>query len=63
MPREESRYPADWLRIGEKDFRRAEHLLGIQDFEAAGFYLQQAKETPCRDAGSVTNCDNRTHYP
>lgn len=23
MPRKESRYPADWLRIAEKDLRRA----------------------------------------
>lgn len=44
MPREESLYPADWLRVAEKDFRRVEHLLGIQDPEAAGFYLQQAVE-------------------
>jgi HEPN domain-containing protein len=44
MPREESLYPADWLRIAEKDLRRAEHLLDIHDAEAAGFYLQQAVE-------------------
>lgn len=44
MPREESLYPADWLRIAEKDLRRVEHLLSVQDPEAAGFYLQQAVE-------------------
>lgn len=44
MPREESRYPADWLRIAEKDLGRVSHLLAAQDPEAAGFYLQQAVE-------------------
>ena len=44
MPRKESLYPADWLRIAEKDLQRADHLLEIHDAEAAGFYLQQAVE-------------------
>ncbi|MGQ9629429.1 MAG: HEPN domain-containing protein [bacterium] len=44
MMRKESLYPADWLRIAEKDLKRVEHLLGVQDPEAAGFYLQQAVE-------------------
>jgi len=44
MPREESLYPADWLRVAEKDLGRVEHLLGVQDPEAAGFFLQQAVE-------------------
>ena len=44
MPLEESLYPADWLRIAEKDLGRVEQLLDIQDPEAAGFYLQQAVE-------------------
>ncbi len=44
MPREESLYPADWLRIAEKELGRVEHLLGVSDPEAAGFYLQQAVE-------------------
>jgi len=44
MPRKESHYPADWLRIAEKDLRRVRRLLEIQDSEAAGFYLQQATE-------------------
>jgi len=44
MKREESLYPADWLRIAEKDWGRIGHLLDIHDPEAAGFYLQQAVE-------------------
>ncbi len=44
MPREESLYPADWLRIAEKDLRRVERLLDDQDPEGAGFHLQQAVE-------------------
>lgn len=44
MPRKESLYPADWLRIAEKDFARVEYLLREHDAEAAGFFLQQAVE-------------------
>lgn len=44
MPREESLYPGDWLRIAEKDLGRVKYLLNIPDPEAAGFYLQQAVE-------------------
>ena len=44
MPRDESFYPAAWLRIAGKDLARVEHLLRLQDAEAAGFYLQQAVE-------------------
>jgi len=44
MPREESLYPADWIRIAEKDLRRVECLLDDQDPEGAGFHLQQAVE-------------------
>ncbi|KPL13069.1 hypothetical protein AMJ85_00465 [candidate division BRC1 bacterium SM23_51] len=44
MAREESFYPADWLRIAERDLRRVEHLLGVQDPQAAGYFLQQAVE-------------------
>lgn len=44
MPREESLYPVDWLRIAEKDLGRVEHLLNAKDPEAAGFFLQQAVE-------------------
>ena len=44
MPRRESRYPADWLRIAQRDLARVDHLLDVQDPEAAGFFLQQAVE-------------------
>ena len=44
MPHRESRYPADWLRIAERDLARVDHLLDVQDPEAAGFFLQQAVE-------------------
>jgi HEPN domain-containing protein len=44
MPTDESLYPADWLRIAEKDLARVERLLSDQDAEAAGFFLQQAIE-------------------
>ena len=44
MPRKESLYPADWLKIAEKDFARVEFLLNAHDIEAAGFFLQQAIE-------------------
>ncbi|MFZ5915754.1 MAG: HEPN domain-containing protein [Chloroflexota bacterium] len=44
MPRNESTYPADWLRIAEKDYARVERLLGNRDPEMAGFCLQQALE-------------------
>ncbi len=44
MPREESFYPADWIRVAEKDLERVGRLLDAQDPEAAGFFLQQAVE-------------------
>lgn len=44
LRRNESLYPADWIRIAEKDLGRVEHLLNVQDAEAAGFFLQQAVE-------------------
>ena len=44
MPRKESLYPNDWLKIAEKDLTRVESLIKINDPEAAGFYLQQAVE-------------------
>ena len=43
MPSKESQYPADWLRIAEKDWKRAHRLLD-EDPELAGFCLQQAVE-------------------
>lgn len=44
MSPEESHYPTDWLRVAEKDWRRAEQLLAMHDPELAGFCLQQAIE-------------------
>jgi len=44
MPSRDSLYPQDWFRIGEKDLKRAEHLLTIDDAEGAGYHLQQAVE-------------------
>lgn len=44
MPREESLYSADWLRIAEKDHLRVKRLLDDRDPEGAGFHLQQAVE-------------------
>lgn len=44
MPREESLYPADWLRLAERDWKRVERLLDEHDPELAGFCLQQAVE-------------------
>jgi HEPN domain-containing protein len=44
MRLEESLYPADWLRIAEKDLARVDHLLDVHDPEAAGFFLQQTVE-------------------
>jgi HEPN domain-containing protein len=44
MPREESLYPADWLRLAERDWKRVERLLAGKDPELAGFCLQQAVE-------------------
>lgn len=40
MPREESRYPEDWLRLAEKDLGRVERALRDDDPELAGFCLQ-----------------------
>lgn len=42
MPRKESLYPDDWLKIAEKDLKRVDSLIKIKDSEAAGFFLQQA---------------------
>jgi HEPN domain-containing protein len=44
MPREELPYPADWIRIAEKDLERVDRLLKGHDAELAGFCLQQAVE-------------------
>jgi HEPN domain-containing protein len=44
MPPKDSLYPKDWFRIAEKDFKRAKHLLSVDDPEGAGYHLQQAVE-------------------
>jgi HEPN domain-containing protein len=44
MRREESRYPQDWFRIGERELKRAQNLLSLEDMEGAGFNIQQAIE-------------------
>lgn len=44
MPREESRYPQDWFRIGDKELERARNLLTLKDLEGAAFNVQQALE-------------------
>jgi len=44
MRREESRYPQDWFRIGERELKRAQNLLHLGDLEGAGVNIQQAIE-------------------
>ena len=44
MQRKESEYPNDWYRIGDKELKRAENLLGLKDLEGAGVNIQQAVE-------------------
>jgi len=44
MKDRESLYPQDWLRIADKDWKRANQLLKKHDPELAGFCLQQAIE-------------------
>jgi HEPN domain-containing protein len=44
MARDGSLYPADWLRIAERDLRRVQDMLAAHDPAAAGFFLQQAVE-------------------
>ena len=33
MRREESRYPKDWFRIGDRELRRAQNLLRLGDLK------------------------------
>jgi HEPN domain-containing protein len=44
MPPKDSLYPQDWVRVADRDFKRAEQLLHLQDPEGAGYHLQQAVE-------------------
>jgi len=44
MPPKDSLYPQNWFLLADKDFRRTEHLLSIDDPEGAGYHLQQAVE-------------------
>jgi len=44
MRPEESLYPADWLRVAEKDLERVGNQLNVNDPGAAAIYLQQAVE-------------------
>ncbi|MBM4046326.1 MAG: HEPN domain-containing protein [Planctomycetes bacterium] len=44
MQREESRYPADWFQIGDKELVRARNLFQLRDLDGAGFNIQQAVE-------------------
>ena len=44
MRREESHYPQDWFRIGDKELKRAHNLFRLADLEGAGFNIQQAIE-------------------
>jgi HEPN domain-containing protein len=44
MQPDKSAYPAEWLRIAEKDLERVGRCLAGGDAELAGFCLQQALE-------------------
>lgn len=45
MTAKESLYPKDWFDKAQKDIRRVENILkSDEDFEDAGFHLQQAIE-------------------
>ena len=44
MQPEESQYPEDWFRIGNKELERAKNLFNLSDLEGAGFNIQQAVE-------------------
>ena len=44
MRPEESQYPEDWFRIGDKELERAKNLLNLSDLEGTGFNIQQAVE-------------------
>jgi HEPN domain-containing protein len=44
MPRKNSQYATDWMRVAEKDWKRVNRALEDGDAEEAGFWLQQAAE-------------------
>ena len=44
MRPEESVYPEDWFKIGDKELNRAKNLLNLGDLEGAGFNIQQVVE-------------------
>jgi len=44
MPLEDSHAAADWLRFAERDLRRVDRCLAVEDPELASFCLQQAAE-------------------
>ncbi len=44
MPPKDSPYTRDWFSIAEKDFKRAQQLLKLEDPEGAAYNLQQAVE-------------------
>ena len=44
MRHEESSYPQDWFRVGNKELNRARYLLNGGDLDGAGFNIQQAVE-------------------
>ena len=39
-----SLYAPDWIKAARKDWRRMETMLGVNDTEAAGYFLQQCLE-------------------
>ena len=41
---EESHYPRDWFRIGDRELMRSQNLLSLGDMDGAGFNIQQAIE-------------------
>jgi len=44
MQHKESLYPKDWFDTAQKDYKRAEILFNSDDYDGAGFHLQQALE-------------------
>lgn len=44
MPQKKTSYPDDWMTIARKDWQRVDLLLGFDDIDGAGFFLQQAVE-------------------